>query len=310
MDNNPNRIRLNTQDAVAVDRARGAYGVGAGLPVEASRLQAVHDVDFLTRLYFMVSEITGLLFVILSTFYIFAVPKTLTRSAGIRAMLGRIAKRLLDIVGASIGLVLSVPVFVILPILIKLESPGPVFYTQLRVGQNRRRANRRYCQRTGIESDQRRRERRRQDCLGRPFYVIKFRTMVADAEKMSGPVWAKPADPRITRLGALLRKTRLDEVPQFINILRGDMSLVGPRPERPHFVKDLSEKIDGYAGRLNVKPGLTGLAQIEVGYDSSVASVAEKVRSDLTYIRNWSFWYDIKILLRTVIVVLTGRGAC
>ena len=131
-----------------------------------------------------------------------------------------------------------------------------------------------------------------------------------NAEKTTGPVWATKNDTRITAIGAFLRKTRIDEIPQFINVLMGDMSLVGPRPERPSFVSDLTGKVEGYATRLQVKPGLTGLAQVSSGYDSSIASVTEKVQYDIDYIENWSVWLDIKILLKTVVVVLTGRGAC
>jgi lipopolysaccharide/colanic/teichoic acid biosynthesis glycosyltransferase len=134
--------------------------------------------------------------------------------------------------------------------------------------------------------------------------------MVNDAEKKSGPVWASKNDPRITRLGNFLRKTRIDEIPQFFNVLKGDMSLVGPRPERPKFVKDLSTQVKDYTHRLEVKPGLTGLAQVENGYDSSIASVVKKVRYDIEYIRTWSVLADVKILLKTVVVVLTGKGAC
>ncbi|HOZ09169.1 MAG TPA: sugar transferase, partial [candidate division Zixibacteria bacterium] len=135
------------------------------------------------------------------------------------------------------------------------------------------------------------------------------RTMVANAEQLSGPVWASKGDPRITRLGQFMRKTRLDEIPQLLNVLMGDMSLVGPRPERPTFVAELSSKIDNYCDRLQVKPGLTGLAQVECGYDTDLASVVKKVSYDLAYIENWSIWLEIKILLRTVVVVVTGRGA-
>jgi len=179
----------------------------------------------------------------------------------------------------------------------------------LRVGVNRRKRNRRCCQQSD-SGERRMRDQRRQDALGRPFYVIKFRTMMHNAEKKSGPVWAVENDSRITWMGRMLRKTRLDEIPQFINVLKGDMSLVGPRPERPNFVRDLSEKVDNYDGRLAVKPGLTGLAQVENGYDTSLASVAKKVKLDLEYIRDWSLWADIKILFKTVVVVFTGKGAC
>ena len=133
--------------------------------------------------------------------------------------------------------------------------------------------------------------------------------MVSDAEKSSGPVWAKKNDPRITRLGNILRKSRLDEIPQFLNVLRGEMSLIGPRPERPKFVQELSTQVDDYTRRLEVKPGLTGLAQVSAGYDDSISSVVKKVKSDIEYIDNWSLWMDIKIILKTVKVVLTGKGA-
>jgi len=217
-------------------------------------------------------------------------------------------KRTIDVVGAVVGLLLTSPLFLILPVLIKLDSPGPVFYTQVRIGVNRRRRRRRIgAQTTG--DGRRFRERRREDLLGKPFKLIKFRTMIRDAEKDCGPVWATRNDPRITRVGRILRKTRLDEIPQFINVLKGDMSLVGPRPERPHIVRALSDKVDNYHSRLAVKPGLTGLAQIENGYDSSIDSVSRKVRLDLEYIRNWSVWTDVKILCKTLVVVITGKGA-
>jgi len=221
--------------------------------------------------------------------------------------LGAAFKRSLDILGSLIGLMLTSPFFIILPILIKLDSPGPVFYRQARVGCNRRRRDRRSTEASRLGRTLR--DRRRQDLRGRPFRVIKFRTMVADAEKKCGPVWATRNDPRITRLGNILRKTRLDEIPQFINVLLGQMALVGPRPERPMFVEELSSQVEDYDKRLTVKPGLTGLAQIENGYDSSVASVVRKVHYDLQYIQNWSLWQDLKIIMRTILVVITGKGA-
>jgi lipopolysaccharide/colanic/teichoic acid biosynthesis glycosyltransferase len=208
-----------------------------------------------------------------------------------------------------VGIILCTPFWVVIPLAIRLDSRGPVFYTQTRVGINRRRKSRR-CFPLVQQDDRRGNDRRHVNYMGKPFQVMKFRTMVQDAEKLSGPVWATKDDPRITKLGRFLRKTRLDEIPQFINVLKGDMSLVGPRPERPNFVRELSTKVADYSGRLDVKPGLTGLAQIENGYDSSVDSVTDKVRFDLQYIRNWSLWYDIKIMVRTVVVVFTGKGAC
>lgn len=218
-----------------------------------------------------------------------------------------IVKRSIDIFGAIVGLILTAPFFVILPILIKLDSPGPVFYRQARIGFNRRKSGRRDLGRSELGRVVR--DRRRANQKGLLFSVIKFRTMVADAEKKCGPVWATANDPRITRLGNLMRKTRLDEIPQFVNILFGQMSLVGPRPERPMFVKELATQVENYEKRLEVKPGLTGLAQIENGYDSSVASVVRKVHYDLQYIRDLGFWQDVKILSRTVLVVITGKGA-
>ncbi len=228
-------------------------------------------------------------------------------SLPLQTRLGSFFKRSIDIVGALVGVILASPLFVILPIVIKLDSPGPVFYRQSRVGHNRRRGERRSSD--GSRMGRSLRDRRRSDLLGRPFSVIKFRTMVADAERKCGPVWATRNDPRITRLGRFLRKTRMDEMPQFINVLTGDMSLVGPRPERPMFVRELCSQVEDYDKRLTVKPGLTGLAQVENGYDCSVTSVVRKVHYDLEYIRTWSLWQDVKILMKTVVVVVTGKGA-
>ncbi len=220
-----------------------------------------------------------------------------------------IIKRTFDICASILGLLLAAPVFLLLPILIKLDSPGPVFFRQLRVGVNRRKGDRR---RTDVRSsiERRNNDRRKQDSHGRPFAIIKFRSMVQDAERKCGPVWATDNDPRITRLGAFIRKTRLDELPQLFNVLRGEMSLVGPRPERPFFVEQLSQEVPGFLDRLSVTPGITGLAQIKNGYDTSVEAVHHKVRYDLSYIRGWTPLKDFKILFATIMVVLTGRGAC
>jgi len=225
----------------------------------------------------------------------------------LQTRVGRSFKRGIDILGSVVGLTLTSPLFILLPIVIKLDSPGPIFYRQSRVGHNRRRGERRASD--GSRLGRSPRDRRRSDLLGRGFYVIKFRTMVADAERKCGPVWATKNDPRITRLGRFLRKTRMDEIPQFVNVLKGDMSLVGPRPERPMFVRELCSQVENYDKRLTVKPGLTGLAQVENGYDCSVTSVVRKVHYDLEYIRTWSLWQDAKILMKTVVVVVTGKGA-
>ncbi len=224
-------------------------------------------------------------------------------------MWNRLIKRFIDLAGATVGLLLTMPLFIVLSIIIKLDSRGQVFYRQVRVGVNRRKEQGR-CRQWTNTGERRVGERRRENLMGKPFRVIKFRTMVRDAEEMSGPVWATRDDLRITRVGRVLRQTRLDEIPQFINVLKGDMSLVGPRPERPNFVSDLAVQVNDYSGRLSMKPGLTGLAQIENGYDSSVETVTKKVQLDLEYIRNWSIWADVKILLKTVVVVITGKGAC
>ncbi|MDF1543903.1 MAG: sugar transferase [bacterium] len=307
--NNPNVDIAN--DAVATTaRTPFQYGIASEVASPVSTGGASVSMDYREYLnYFYCEYAKGLLFLALSLVFAFAVPAFLTKSGGLAVMVNRGIKRSVDILGAVTGLLLTLPIWLVLPIIIKLDSRGPVFYSQTRVGRNSRKSDRRFYQKTDV-TDRRSRDRRRTDCLGKPFNLIKFRTMVDGAEKASGPVWATKNDPRITKLGRFMRKTRLDEIPQFINILKGDMSLVGPRPERPAFVADLVEKVDNYERRLEVKPGLTGLAQVSSGYDSSISSVAVKVGYDVEYIDNWSLWQDIKILLRTVVVVITGRGAC
>ncbi|MGE5316234.1 MAG: undecaprenyl-phosphate glucose phosphotransferase [Acidobacteriota bacterium] len=189
------------------------------------------------------------------------------------------AKRIVDIVVSLSVLVVSSPLWIAIGIAIKLDSPGPVVYSQERVGKDEKL-----------------------------FKMHKFRSMRADAESKSGPVWAPKNDTRVTRIGKFLRKTRLDEIPQFINVLAGEMSLVGPRPERPFFVEKLSKEIPLYKRRLAVRPGITGWAQIKQGYDTSIDDVRSKVRYDLFYIENMSFRMDIKILLTTVYVMVAGKG--
>jgi lipopolysaccharide/colanic/teichoic acid biosynthesis glycosyltransferase len=309
MENRTNNSHVHSETAVAVGRAGYSYGSASGVSVNRPLTLPIPSAELIVRLRFLSGEIFGICFVIFSTLYIFAMPAALSKPGWLKAFGKSIVKRTLDIIGAIAGLVVFLPVSLLVPILIKLDSAGPVFYSQTRVGVNRRKNSRRYMQKAGT-ANKRTEERRHEDYMGKPFKVLKFRTMVQDAEKLSGPVWATKNDGRITRVGRLLRKTRLDEVPQFVNILRGDMSLVGPRPERPSFVRDLSTKVDDYAHRLSVKPGLTGLAQVENGYDSSLDSVTEKVKFDLHYIRNWSLWSDMKIILKTVVVVVTGKGAC
>lgn len=151
-------------------------------------------------------------------------------------------------------------------------------------------------------------DRRNDSNYGKPFVLYKFRTMRNDAEK-DGAQFATEGDPRVTPIGRFLRKTRLDELPQFWNVLRGEMSLVGPRPERPEFIVQLSDEIPDYLERLGLKPGLTGPAQVINGYDNNIESFRRKVALDLLYLQNCCLWNDIKILFRTIGVVLTGKGA-
>jgi lipopolysaccharide/colanic/teichoic acid biosynthesis glycosyltransferase len=237
----------------------------------------------------------------------FAILRFRLASIFTRVNSGAVVKRLIDIIGALAGLAISAPLWIVIPLAIKLDSRGPVLYFQERVGQDRRRRDRRAVL---IDSRERRAnpDRRARSSRGKPFGIIKFRTMCKDAERQSGPVWATHDDPRITRVGHILRKTRIDEIPQLLNVLAGDMSLVGPRPERPYFVEKLDGTVKDYRNRFKVKPGITGLAQVEHKYDENLDDVNFKVKYDLTYIGNWNLVQDIKILLKTVIVVLTARG--
>lgn len=187
-----------------------------------------------------------------------------------------ILKRGFEVLFSITLLIFTMPVLVLTAIAIKLESPGPIFYKQERVGQN-----------------------------GKLFSIIKLRSMRTDAEK-NGPQWAAQNDPRVTRVGKFIRKTRIDEIPQIINVLSGDMSLIGPRPERPMFTEQFDKEIPGFKKRLLVKPGLTGWAQVNGGYE---ATPAEKFELDMYYIQKQSISLDLRILIRTVWVVLSGSGA-
>ena len=200
------------------------------------------------------------------------------------------------------------PVFAVTALLVKVSSPGPILYSQIRVGLNRRRGQRRSTQTNG-PTDRRGSDRRAATAHGRPFRIWKFRTMVVDAEEY-GPQWSSKRDPRITPIGRFLRLTRLDETPQFWNVLRGDMSLIGPRPERPYFVEQFAEEIPDYPNRLLVRPGITGQAQVTLDYDASLDDVKKKLAADLDYVEKRSLKRDLKILLNTVGVVFTGKGAC
>jgi sugar transferase (PEP-CTERM system associated) len=190
------------------------------------------------------------------------------------------SKRLVDIVGAMIGLVAGAPLLLLLAVAVKLTSRGPVLYSQVRVGRD-----------------------------GRLFTVHKFRSMQQDAEAGTGPVWASRDDARTTWLGRYLRRCRLDETPQLWNVLRGQMSLVGPRPERPEFVRQLTSEIPFYGQRHIVRPGLTGWAQIRYTYGASVEDAMAKLQYDLFYVKHMSFILDLFIVAATVKTVLTSRGA-
>ncbi len=216
-----------------------------------------------------------------------------------------ISKRVFDIAVSSLMLAVLFPAIVLISFLIKIDSKGSVFYSQVRVGRNRRTARDR---RAGqwfvgmLTGDAACPDDGRRLCSlsGRCFRILKFRSMRADAEREGGAVWCRARDPRVTRVGDFLRRTHLDEIPQLINVLLGDMTLVGPRPERPEFVSDLRKSVSGYERRLFLKPGLTGLAQIRHRADRDLADVKRKLRYDRFYLRRASLAADIKILLGTI----------
>jgi len=199
-------------------------------------------------------------------------------SRGRRARLNEFGRAVMNRTVALIGALLSLPIAIITALLVKLDSRGPVLYKQERVGKN-----------------------------GRTFTLMKFRSMRVDAEK-DGPVWAKTDDERMTRFGRIIRKIRIDEIPQFWNILRGDMNFIGPRPERPHFVAQLAEEILYYEQRHLVSPGLTGWAQIKYPYGASIEDAKRKLEYDLYYIKNQSLSLDATIMFETIKTILFGRG--
>jgi len=205
--------------------------------------------------------------------------------------------RALNFMLALLALISLLPVFVLIAVLIRLTSRGPVFYLQERVGLDRR-----------LPGPGPHNHRRAHDLGGRPFTIYKFRTMRVDAEQLSGAVWAQQQDPRVTPLGRVLRQYRLDELPQLLNVLRGEMNIVGPRPERPTIFAELRGHIAEYPLRQRAKPGITGLAQINHHYDRSIDDVRTKVGYDLEYIRRQSLREDLRIMLKTIPVVLLRRG--
>lgn len=188
-------------------------------------------------------------------------------------------KDVLDRILAVVGLIVFLPLLAIIAVAIKLTSPGPVFFVQKRVGKD-----------------------------GRTFGIIKLRTMVIDAEQATGPIWAQENDPRITPIGRFLRASHFDEVPQLLNVIKGEMSIVGPRPERPVFVEQFKNQIPNYEARHTVKPGITGLAQVYHHYDETVRDVKRKLGYDLLYVKKMCLMVDIAILFLTL-RRLTGKGA-
>jgi sugar transferase (PEP-CTERM system associated) len=271
-----------------------------GSAVDVARLAALHQID---RVVIAVSDRRGhlpiqeLLRAKLSGVRIEDAPTTYERitgkiltdgiapswfifSDGFRASrTTRVLKRVIDLVMGAVGLVLAAPLMLLTALAIRIDSPGPIFYKQERVGEN-----------------------------DRLFTLCKFRSMRSDAEK-AGPMWAQSNDNRVTRIGRFIRLTRLDELPQLLNVIRGDMSFVGPRPERPYFVQQLTAQIPFYAERHAVKPGVTGWAQVRYRYGSSIEDAMEKLRYDLYYIKHLSIAFDFTIVIDTVKVILCAKGA-
>lgn len=191
----------------------------------------------------------------------------------------RVLKRILDIFIGFIGTIICFPIWVLIGLIIKIDSSGPIFYFQSRSGKE-----------------------------GKLFNIIKFRSMITDAESSTGPVWSNLYDPRITRVGKILRRLHIDETPQLVNILKGDMSIVGPRPERPFFVEKLKESYPFYSRRLKIRPGVTGWAQINQPFDTNIKDVHQKLKYDFFYIENLSLKLDFHIIFRTIWVILRGHN--
>jgi lipopolysaccharide/colanic/teichoic acid biosynthesis glycosyltransferase len=230
-----------------------------------------------------------------------AIPAPLTGSSGaVSAWWADVdrarVRRALNVIVACVGIIVALPLLAVIAVAIKLTSPGPVIFKQTRVGLDRRTP--------GVPPGN---WRRGEDHGGRLFTMYKFRTMRADSGQAQ--VWAAPNDPRVTRIGAVLRKYRLDELPQLFNVLKGDMNVVGPRPEQPAIFADLRGRVGGYPVRQRVLPGITGWAQVNQAYDATIEDVERKVELDLEYIRRQSAVEDLRILARTVPTVILGKGA-
>ena len=264
-------LELGAEEIViAMDDRRGNLPIRELLDCRLQGIEVIDLIEFLERE-------TGKIRIDLVS------PGWLIFSEGFRKTKFRQAvKRLMDVTVSAIALVFFLPMLIIVALLIKLEDGlrAPVLYRQLRVGHN-----------------------------GVPFNVLKFRSMVVDAEADGKAVWATENDNRVTRVGRVIRKLRLDELPQIFNVLPGQMSIVGPRPERPEFVDKLSESIPYYAERHTVKPGVTGWAQLRYSYGASEEDAAEKLKYDLYYVKNHTMLLDLLIILQTVEVMLWSKGA-
>jgi len=207
-------------------------------------------------------------------------------------------RRVLNITVAAIGLLLAAPLMAMIAVAIKLTARGPIFYTQMRIGIDRRQL--------GVPAGN---SRRVTNSGGKPFRIYKFCTMRPAGSTAKREVWASPEDPRVTRIGRILRLYRLDELPQLVNVLRGEMNVVGPRPEQPTIFARLRDQVDRYEERQQVRPGITGWAQVNHHYDRSIEEVRKKLALDLEYIGRQSVLEDVRILLRTPMVMLGMRGA-
>ena len=252
---------------VAIEERRSGFPIRQLLDCRVDGIEVIEGSTFYEMLTgkFMVEQIN---------------PSWLIFSEGFKkSRFRRVLKRTSDLVLSLFMLILLAPILILVAILIKLDSKGPVFFSQERVGENRR-----------------------------PFMVHKFRSMIQDAEKECGPVWAEADDCRVTRVGKYIRKLRIDEFPQLFNVIKGEMSFVGPRPEREFFVEELEAEIPYYGERFSVKPGITGWAQVCYSYGASVDDAKEKLNYDLFYIKNMSIFMDLMVIMKTVKTVLFGEG--
>jgi sugar transferase (PEP-CTERM system associated) len=259
--------RLIKKIVVAITEQRGSFPTGELLNCRLDGIEILQGQSFYEML-------AGRLYVEQLN------PGWLVFSEGFdRSLLQTVLKRAADIVFSVLLLILLLPLLLLTALLIRLDSDGPVFFTQERIGEKRK-----------------------------IFRIYKFRSMTSDAEAKSGPVWAQSDDERVTRIGRFIRPSRIDELPQLWNVLKGEMSIVGPRPEREFFVNQLSELIPYYIERFTVKPGITGWAQVNYPYGASVEDAVAKLNYDLFYIKNASLIMDLMILMRTVKIVLSGKG--